>query len=86
MYKELTIEGLNKGFNRENIKEEIKMSIINMGLNIGRFDINFSINKKEKPNEESKMRRDIEQEILVKRIEDERQDYLAKVHINNGYF
>lgn len=35
----------NRSNNLDSIREEIKMSLVNMGLNIGTFKINLSINR-----------------------------------------
>lgn len=60
-----------------NLKEEIKMSLINMAMNIGHFNIKISINKDEEKKKEM-MRKKIEHEQRINEALEQRNNLMIK--------
>lgn len=85
MYNELTVSDLNR-IGKNDIKEEIKLSIINMGISLGGFNFNFSIDRTKREISEAEIRKKQEQELMLDKIHDERQETLAKIHLFNGFY
>lgn len=85
MYNELTVSDLNR-IGKNDIKEEIKLSIINMGISLGGFNFNFSIDRTKREISEAEIRKKQEQELMFDKIHDERQETLAKIHLFNGFY
>jgi GH24 family phage-related lysozyme (muramidase) len=67
---------------KRNLKEEIKMSLINMAMNIGHFDINISI-KKDMDRKREILAKRAKQNQRIKEILEKRNNLLANYHIHD---
>lgn len=81
----VSVEQINKDdFNKNSrhLKEEIKMSLLNMAMNIGHFNINISIKKDEEKKREA-MRRRIEHDQRIKELLENRDNILNNYYMND---
>ena len=85
MYNNIAIADLNK-VEKGNLKEELKMSIMSLSLSLGGFSVNFSINQMKRKKSPEEIRRSIEHDIALNKIEVERQNRLAEIRLNSGIY
>lgn len=84
MYKSLTVSDLNR-LEKVNIKEEIKMSILSLGVSLGGVSVNFSIDKTRRKESPAEIRNRIEEDLLINKVMEERKDQVAEMYITNGF-
>lgn len=85
MNQYVSVEQINKddlNKNSRHLKEEIKMSLLNMAMNIGHFNINISIKKDEEKKREA-MRRRIEHDQRIKELLENRDNILNNYYMND---
>lgn len=85
MNQYVSVEKINKdNFNKNSrqLKEEIKMSLLNMAMNIGHFNINISIKKDEEKKRDA-IRRKIEHNQRIKELLENRDNILNDYYMND---